>query len=111
MTFQKERAAEVRDVFRQLEDNFKVGQINRSLTYNFLIDEERWTVSVSPEAIQIEENKQASFADCTLEIPRQIFLGAFNGDYRPSMMDLLTGKIKVNRPEMLFAFKDILGSF
>lgn len=111
MAFQKERAEEVRDVFRQLQDNFRVGQVNRSLTYNFLIDEERWTVSVSPETLTVEEDKQAPHADCTLEISRQIFLGAFNGDYRPSMMDLLTGKIKVNRPEMLFAFKDILGSF
>jgi putative sterol carrier protein len=111
MAFHKERATEVSDVFRQLTENFKPGQINRSLTYNFLIDEERWTVSVSPETLAIDADKQAAFADCTLEISRQIFLGAFNGDYRPSMMDLLTGKIKVDRPEMLFAFKDILGSF
>jgi putative sterol carrier protein len=111
MAFQRERAVEVSDVFRQLKENFKAGQINRSLIYNFLIDDERWTVSVSPEALEVEEDKQAPFADCTLEISRQIFLGAFNGDYRPSMMDLLSGKIKVNRPEMLFAFKDIFGAF
>jgi putative sterol carrier protein len=111
MAFQKEPATEVSDVFRQLKENFKPGQFNRNLTYNFLIDEERWSVSVSPEALQVVADNQAPFADCTLEIPRQIFLGAFNGDYRPSMMDLLTGKIKVDRPEMLLAFKDILGSF
>lgn len=111
MAFQRVRAAEVSDVFRQLKENFTAGQINRSLTYNFIIEEELWTVSVSPETLAVEEFKQAEFADCTLEIPKQIFLGAFNGDYRPTMMDLLTGKIKVNRPEMLFAFKDIFGSF
>jgi putative sterol carrier protein len=111
MAFQREPATEVSDVFRQLKENFKPGQFNRSLTYNFLIDEERWSVSVSPQALQVEADNQAPFADCTLEISRQIFLDAFNGDYRPSMIDLLTGKIKVDRPEMLFAFKDILGSF
>jgi putative sterol carrier protein len=111
MPFHREPAEEVSDVFRQLQENFKPGQFNRSLTYNFLIDDERWTVSVSPEAVFVEADKQAPFADCTLEISEQIFLGAFNGDYRPTMMDLLTGKIKVDRPEMLFAFKDIFGSF
>lgn len=111
MAFQREPAVEVSDVFRQLKENFKPGQFNRRLTYNFLIDEERWTVAVSPELLSVEADKQTPFADCTLEISRQIFLGAFNGDYRPTMMDLLTGKIKVDRPEMLFAFKDIFGSF
>lgn len=111
MAFDRERAAEVSDVFRQLQENFKPGQINRSLIYNFMIDEERWSVSVSPEALVVEENRQAPFADCTMEISREIFLGTFNGDYRPTMMDLLKGKIKVDRPEMLFAFKDILGAF
>jgi putative sterol carrier protein len=111
MPFQKVRAEQVSDVFRQLQENYQAGQINRSLTYNFHIDEERWTVAVSPEALTVEEDNQAPFADCTLEISKEIFLGTFNGDYRPTMMDLLTGKIKVDRPEMLFGFKDILGSF
>jgi putative sterol carrier protein len=111
MAFQRVRATEVSDVFRQLKENFREGQTNRNLTYNFIIDTELWTVSLGPQIFDVEEGKLAQFADCTLEVSRQIFLDAFNGDYRPTMMDLLSGKIKVNRPEMLFAFKDIFGSF
>jgi putative sterol carrier protein len=111
MAFEREWAEEVADVFRQLQENFQQGQVNRSLVYNFIISEEYWTVSMGPEHCDVEEGAHAEFADCTLEIGRQIFLGTFNGTYKPSMMDLLTGKIKVNRPEMLFAFKDIFGSF
>jgi putative sterol carrier protein len=111
MTFPRVRAAEVSEVFRQLKENFREGQTNRDLTFNFIVDQELWTVSLGPQAFEFEEGRLAQFADCTLEVPRQIFLDAFNGDYRPSMMDLLSGKIKVNRPEMLFAFKDVFGSF
>lgn len=111
MAFQRVRATEVSHVFRQLKENFREGQTNRNLTYNFIVDKELWTVSLGPQAFEVEAGKLSQFADCTLELPRQIFLDAFNGDYRPTMMDLLSGKIKVNRPEMLFAFKDVFGSF
>jgi hypothetical protein len=108
--FRKERAVETRDVFLQLKHHFRPGQFNREAIFNFILEDERWTVSLGPDHCDIHEDRHSELADCTLEMPKEIFIGSFNGTYRPSIMDLLNGKIKVNRPEMLLAFKDLFGA-
>ena len=111
MGFQRGQITEVKEVFHQVKANFKPGQITRDVVFNFIIDGELWTVALRRESCTVQENTNSEFADCTLEMPKDIFLGSFNGSYRPSMMDLFSGKIKVDRPEMLFAFKDLFGAF
>jgi hypothetical protein len=111
MEFQRGQVTEVKEVFDQLKENFRPGQVNRDTVFNFILDEELWTVSLGREGCTVEENRNSQFADCTLQMPKDIFLGSFNGSYKPSMMDLFSGKIKIDRPEMLFAFKEIFGAF
>ncbi len=111
MEFQREQANEVRDVFNQLKANFKPGQLERDLVFNFILDDEMWSVSLGNNHCSVQENDNAEFADCTIEMPKEVFLGSFNGSYRPSMMDLFSGKIKIDRPEMLFAFKSLFSAF
>jgi putative sterol carrier protein len=111
MVFQRGQATDVKDIFHQVKENYRPARVTRNLIFNFIIDDELWTVSLSPQSCTIVEGANAEVADCTLEMPKEIFLGSFNGSYRPSITDLFTGKIKVDRPEMLYAFKELFGSF
>ncbi|MBI3654422.1 MAG: SCP2 sterol-binding domain-containing protein [Acidobacteria bacterium] len=112
MGFHRGQVTEVKEVFKQLEENFQVVQCQRQALVHFIIDAEHWTVSLSPHRCAIAQgNKAVGNADCTIEMSRELFLGSFNGTYKPSLMDLLSGRIKVDRPEMLLVFKELFGAF
>ena len=94
-------------VFQHMPSFFRKGRVNRQLSYYFLIGDREWTVFVGPEACQVRQGKAVQQADCFLETSEEIFLGTLRGDYIPSMMDLMHGKVKTNRPDLLLQFKKI----
>jgi hypothetical protein len=103
----KEKAQTVQEVFQYLQDRFQMNRLNRTLVFHFLIEEESWTMQVSQENLKIESRSPLRDADCTLIISKEIFMNTFNRKYTPSMMDLVSGRIKCNRPELLLSLKQV----
>jgi long-chain acyl-CoA synthetase len=98
---------DVATVFEAMPTLFRRGMIYLQLSYYFSIDEHEWTVLVGPETCEVREGKPAEEADCYLKTTEQIFLGTLRGDYLPSLMDFLQGRVKTNRPELLLDLKKI----
>lgn len=94
-------------VFQGMPTYFRKGRVNRQLSYHFSIDGREWTVLVGPQSCEVKSGKAVAEPDCFLETTEEIFLGTLRGDYLPSMMDLMNGKVKTNRPDLLLQFKNI----
>ena len=106
---QMEPITEVREVFRLLPTRFQRGIAEKEIVYYFSIEGEQWTVFVGPDNCEVREGKLVENADCFLKTSKEIFLGTVSGDYTPSMMDFIRGRIKSNSPALLQTFKDIFG--
>lgn len=109
MSRDSETLSEVGMVFRAMPSRFKAGVAPRNLSYYFSIDEEKWTVFVGPERCDVAEGKAVEDADCFLKTSSEVFLGTIKGEYTPSFMDIMSGKIKTNNPALLQTFKDVFG--
>ncbi len=94
-------------VFQAMPTYFRKGRVNRELSYHFSIGAREWTILVGPERCEVKTGKTVAEPDCFLETTEEIFLGVLRGDYLPSMMDLMHGKVKTNRPDLLLQFKNI----
>ena len=101
--------AEIAAIFNSLYGRFKPGRLTNATTFCFSIDNESWTVAVGPNHCAIEEGEPLEAADCSLRISKNLFLATFRGEYTPSMMDLISGKIKSNNPMLLAVLKDAFG--
>lgn len=97
---------ETAEVFHALPFLFRKHKTEKELTYYFSIDDEQWTVEVGPESCAVRRGKTEN-ADCFLKTSREIFLGTIKGDYTPSFMDIMSGKVKTNNPILLQTFKNI----
>lgn len=94
-------------VFQAMPTFFRRGRISRQLSYYFSIGGREWTVFVGPESCEVKNGKAVAEPDCFLETSEEIFLGTLRGDRLPSMADLMQGKVKTNRPDLLLQFKNI----
>ena len=99
--------SEVAEFFRLLPAKFHAGRTHKTLVYYFSIDEEKWTVTVSADRCEVERGKKAVEADCFLKTSTEIFLSTIRGEYMPSMMDVVTGRLKTNSPILLSTFKSV----
>lgn len=94
----------VDDVFEQLDEHFKPGVVSREMTFYFSVDDHKWTVTVGPEACQVERGKTVENADCFVKTSEELFLKMYNGHHYPSMGDFLGGRIKSNNPMLMKTF-------
>ena len=100
-------ATTVKDVFLELQARFRPDRIPRLVVYHFIISEEFWTMRVSSDEIVVTNDAMAQEADCTIVLAREIFLNTFNRTYTPSLLDLMNGRIKCDRPELLLLLKGV----
>ena len=101
--------AEIAAVFKSLSGRFKPGRLTNTTTFYFLIDDESWTLAVGPSHCTVNEGEREKDADCSLRISKTLFLATLRGEYTPSLMDLISGKIKSNNPMLLAVSKDVFG--
>ncbi|HSF25821.1 MAG TPA: hypothetical protein VLE20_16460 [Blastocatellia bacterium] len=94
-------------VFQAMPTFFRKGKASRQLSYYFSIDGQEWTVFVGPDSCEVKNGKAVADPDCFLETSEEIFLDTLRGDRLPSMADLMQGKVKTNRPDLLLQFKNI----
>ena len=100
--------SEVAKIFKELPKRYSGGNIKKPTTFYFSLDEdEKWTVALEPGKCTVKPEKTDN-ADCFFKASKQMFLDVWNGNYTPSAMDFLTGKIKSNNPTML---KDFVAAF
>ena len=97
---------EVRQLFRLLPEKYQRKQTVEARVYHFVIDCSFWTVTLTTENCLVEEGVLSGKADCYLKTSVEIFLGTIKGLYTPAFSDIINGRIKVIRPELLFAFKE-----
>src|SRR5436853_5865792 len=106
-TTQMEPINDVSAVFQALPSRFRKEKADENLSYYFSIDDEQWTVFVTPETCEVQSGKTIDSADCFLKTSAEIFLGTINGTYTPSMTDLINGKVKTNNPFLLQKFREL----
>lgn len=103
---ESESEIELGRFFLMLPSRFKSGRVGRTITYYFSIEDEQWTVTISPDKCEVTEGKLVEEADCFLKTTKEILVKTYRGEYTPSLTDLMQGKIKTNRPDLLLTFKD-----
>jgi uncharacterized OB-fold protein/putative sterol carrier protein len=104
-----ESTTDIGKIFRLLPTRFRSGKISKTVVYYFSIDDEKWTVTVGPDRCEVVEGQATREADCFLKTSKEIMLKTFRGEYTPTMMDFMTGKIKTNRPDLMLTFREVFG--
>lgn len=99
--------SEIARVFEALPGLFRPGRVEKPRTFYFsLDDDEKWTVSVSRDRVEVRPGKPAQDADCFFKSSKQMFLDIWNGKYVPGAKDFLMGSIRSNNPMLLKEFID-----
>ena len=102
-------ASEISKIFKGLPKHFVKGTVKQARTFYFsLDDDEKWTVSLTPDGCEVKEGKPAQDADCFFKASKQMFLDVWNGKHTPTAKDFLMGSIKSNNPLLL---KDFVAAF
>jgi len=89
------------DIFRALQGRYKKGVFNVPTTFYFSIDDIKKTLTLDAESCLIEDGKTVEDADCVCNTSAEMFSRIWNDGYRPGIMDLMTGAIKSNAPQLL----------
>lgn len=100
--------SEIATIFKGLPKRFQKGNVKTPRTYYFSLDDEKWTVVLTPDTCEVEEGKPDQDADCFFKASKQMFMDVWNGTHTPSAKDFLTGAIKSNNPLLL---KDFVAAF
>jgi putative sterol carrier protein len=96
-------------IFEGLAGRYRKGAFQKPTTFYFsLDDDEKWTVSFTPDGCSVTEGKPATDADCFVKASKQMFLDVWNGTYTPGLKDFMMGTIKSNNPMLL---KDFVAAF
>ena len=96
-------------IFEGLATRYRKGAFSKPTTFYFSLDEdEKWTVTFTPEGCSVSAGNPAADADCFVKASKQMFLDVWNGQYTPGAKDFLMGTIKSNNPMML---KDFVSAF
>jgi putative sterol carrier protein len=101
-------ASEIAKIFQGLPKKFHKGNVKKARTFYFSLDDEKWTVSLSPDKCEVKPGKPPQDADCFFKASREMFLDVWNGKHTPSAKDFLSGTIKSNNPLLL---KDFVAAF
>ena len=92
-------------IFKGLAPRYRKGAFSKPTSFYFsLDDDEKWTVTFTPEGCTVAEGKPAGDADCFVKASKQMFLDVWTGKYTPSAKDFLMGSIKSNNPMLLKEF-------
>jgi putative sterol carrier protein len=97
--------SEITNIFQSLPKKFRKENVKKARTFYFSFDEdEKWTVSLSPEKIEVTPGKPEKDADCFFKSTSKLFMDVWSGKHTPGAKDFLTGAIKSNNPLLLKEF-------
>jgi len=101
----KKRVSEVEMIFTSLEKQFRPGSVKQPLSFYFSLEDEKWTVFLTPEKCQVKCGKATDSADCVLKTSPELFVKIWRDQYSPGAMDFMSGKIRSNAPQLLRDFQ------
>jgi hypothetical protein len=97
------------EIFARLADRFQADLVQKRTVYYFSVDEQKWTVTVAPDGVLVEQGKTVDRADCVCKTDTALFRKIWQDGYRPGLSDFLSGAIKSNDPFALQEFLKIFG--
>ena len=100
-------AETVEEIFSGLEESFNPGVATKEQTFYFSIDDQKWTVTIGPEACTVERGKTIENADCFVKTSTELFLKMYNGEHYPGVGDFMSGRIKSNNPYAMKTFIEV----
>jgi len=89
------------DIFATLQESYKKGVFSVPTTFYFSIDDINKTVTLDAESCLVEDGKTVEDADCVCKTSAAMFNRIWNEGYRPGIMDLMSGAVKSNAPQLL----------
>ena len=99
----------VDSIFKQMEEEFIPGTLDKALSFYFSIDEQKKTVFLDPQSCRVEDGKKTENADCVCKTSADFFIRIWDSNYRPGLKDFLSGDIRSNNPEALKTFLTAFG--
>jgi long-chain acyl-CoA synthetase len=111
----EEALGEVREhplvsLFRELEQSYVAGKVDRPLTYYFSLGAEteaKWTARLAPDSCHIEIGKPVNdSADCVLKTSADLFTKMIRESYMPSPVEIASGQVKSNDVSLLATFQE-----
>ncbi|MGE0710770.1 MAG: hypothetical protein AB7N76_27760 [Planctomycetota bacterium] len=97
------------DAFEDLRGRYKPGVLSETLVFYFSLGEDegqKWTATLGPELMEVERGKREG-ADVFLKMEEALFLSLIRGEYKPTMMDFMSQRIRSNDPFKLTLLKDL----
>ncbi|MEP6654719.1 MAG: SCP2 sterol-binding domain-containing protein [Myxococcales bacterium] len=94
-----------------LKSRFKPGTVQRKTVYYLSLGdgaEDKWTVTLTPSSCELTPGKTEG-ADCVLKTSQELFTRLVDGTFKPGAMDILTGKLKTNDPQLLIRLQQAFG--
>lgn len=102
---------ELATTLETLKQRFKPGTVQRKTTYYLSLgegDDDKWTVTLTSSACELTRGKTEG-ADCVLKISRELFMRLVDGSFKPGVMDIMSGKLKTNDPQLLMRLQQAFG--
>jgi hypothetical protein len=97
------------ELFAAIPGQYVTGIITRPTTYYFSVDDIKKTVRLDSERAIVEDGKTVEDADCVCKTSAEFLAKIWRDDYRPGVMDFMSGKIKSNDPAALETFLRCFG--
>jgi long-chain acyl-CoA synthetase len=104
-------ASQVETTLESLKQRFKPGAVDKAVTYYLSLGDgpgEKWTVKLTPTGVELAPGKPDN-ADCVLKTSAELFQRLVAGEWRPGVMDFMTGKIKTSDIERLKLLQKAFG--
>ena len=95
-------------LFEYLNGRFAENQVDSPVSFYFSLgnwDSHKWTITIDPDACQIENCKPDGRADCVIKTSPEMFRKIVEEQYVPSMDEFVSGDIKTNDPDLLMRFQ------
>lgn len=89
------------DIFATLQERYNKGVFKVATTFYFSIDDVKKTLTLDAESCRVEDGKTVEEADCVCKTSAAMFSRIWNDGYRPGIMDIMSGAIKTNAPQLL----------
>jgi long-chain acyl-CoA synthetase len=98
---------ELATAFDAMKARYKTGVVDAPVSFYFSLgddDGQKWLVTLTPDTCEVKQGK--GDADCFLKTTEELFLKLIRGEWKPGVMDFMSGKLKSNDPTKLTLLKD-----
>lgn len=96
-------------IFEEMKSNFKEGVFKKQTVFCFRVNGKDITIYIDSTSFRIENVKTTRKVDCFCEIDENTLKKIWYDNYKPSLVDIMTGKIKPSDPLLLKNFLKAFG--